>query len=172
MLSRQKNVRRASRAAGGFTLVELILVLAVLTMIVALVLPSLKQFFGARTLDSEVLRFVALTRYAQSRAVSEGIPMMLWIDPRNGAYGLQQEPGYTDNDPKAVDYMVGKDVKIDVPAGSQPSRAGSKQYAIYFSPDGAAVAAKSVSGVSLRLANGPTVRIVPSANQLTYEARY
>ncbi|HEX4643983.1 MAG TPA: prepilin-type N-terminal cleavage/methylation domain-containing protein, partial [Verrucomicrobiae bacterium] len=90
-----------ARPRRAFTLIELILVMAVLTIAVALVTPILSRFFGGRSVDSEVSRFVALTRYGQSRAVSEGVPMMLWIDVRNGSYGLKQETGYTDNDPKA-----------------------------------------------------------------------
>ncbi|SRR5581483_3790477 len=155
----------------GFTLVELMLVMAILTIAVALVVPPMSHFFGGRTVDSEVQRFLALTRYGQSRAVSEGIPMMLWIDPKNGAYGLQQEAGYTDGDRNAVDYSLGKDVRIDVPSGSPPASTGSKQFAIHFTPDGAPDDATSVKTVSFRLGDEPPIRIAQSANRLTYEIR-
>ena len=82
---------KTGRPPGAFTLVELILVMAILTVTISLVVPSLSRFFGGRSLDSEVQRFLALTRYGQSRAVSEGMPMMLWVDEKNSLYGLQSE---------------------------------------------------------------------------------
>ena len=111
------------RLRGAFTLIELILVMAILTMAIALITPKLSRFFEGRALDSEVSRFVSLTRYAQSRAASEGIPMMLWINPRGGSYGLQQETGYTEGDSKATDFVIGDGLKIDVAKGHRRLRA-------------------------------------------------
>ena len=71
-----------ARGRGGFTLIELILVMAVLAIVLAIIAPSLGNFFRGRTLDSEARRFVSLTRYAESRAVSEGSPMLLWMRHR------------------------------------------------------------------------------------------
>src|SRR5207249_2115896 len=56
----------------AFTLIELILVMALLAIVLAVSAPALSTFFQGRTLDSEVRRFLSLTRYGQSRAVSEG----------------------------------------------------------------------------------------------------
>lgn len=175
------------RPPRGFTLIELILVMAILTIAVALVTPILSRFFGGRGLESEVNRFVALTRYGQSRAVSEGVPMMLWVDVRNGSYGLKQEPGYTDNDPKAVEYTVAEDLKIDIAkpnavapiaksqtarvANGQGTRGGSKLPAIHFSPDGTVISATSVTGVSIQQGGNAPVWIGPSANRLSYEVQ-
>ncbi len=94
--------------ARAFTLVELLVVLVLIAVICALAAPSLSHFFRGRTQESEVKRFLALTHYGQSRAVSEGVPMLLWIDPKAGTYGLQQETGYTDGDTKAVEYESGQ----------------------------------------------------------------
>src|SRR6185295_17984721 len=58
-------------AANGFTLIELILVMAILTIAVSITAPALSNFFHGRTLDSEARRMLALTRQGQSRAVSE-----------------------------------------------------------------------------------------------------
>src|SRR6185369_10002884 len=109
-----------------FTLIVLILVLAMLSIVLAVATPSLSNFFRGRTLDSEARRFVSLTRYGQSRAVSEGIPMTLWIDTRRGAYGLRQEPGYVDQDTKSVDLVLEPALRLtvaDLPAlGAQSAR--------------------------------------------------
>ncbi len=165
------------RTQGAFTLIELILLMALIIIAASLVTPRLAQFFGGRTLDSEVRRFVALTHYAQSRAVSEGVPMMLWIDTKKGAYGLQQEAGYTDKDTKSVDYKLDKDLKINVGSAGQaqrtsvrqPTRNVSKTPAIYFATDGSIERVGSVSSVSIQRADKQTLWLVPSANWLSYE---
>src|SRR6266487_5214425 len=105
--------RRDDRASG-FTLIELILVMAMLAIVISVALPSLKGFFRGRNLDSEARRFLSLTRYGQSRAVSEGVPMVLWIDTRRGAYGLQQQSGYTDTDSNAVKFALSEELRVEV----------------------------------------------------------
>src|SRR5258706_12236786 len=91
---------------GAFTLIELILVMALVVIVIAVTFPSLQNFFRGRTLESEGRRFLTLTRYGQSRAVAEGIPMTLWIDPLQGAYGLEAQKGFLDRDDRAVEYDV------------------------------------------------------------------
>ena len=100
--------------ARAFTLIELILVMALLLIVIGVALPSLKRFFHGRNLDSEARRFLSLTRYGQSRAVSEGVPMVLWIDTRRGAYGLQQQAGYTDGDSNAVRFALAEELRVEV----------------------------------------------------------
>jgi type II secretion system protein H len=135
-----------ARRHAGFTLIELILVMAVLVIVLAMVAPSLGGFFRGRTLDSEAHRFVSLTRHAESRAVSEGVPMLLWIDVQQRAYGLSEEPTYGGRDAHAVTYRLGPDVLIDVrvPTSVAAQRAqtqasaqlGRNAIAIRFQPDG------------------------------------
>src|SRR6266571_2963176 len=99
-------------ATVGFTLIELILVMALLGIVIGVSAPTLSNFFRGRNLDNEGRRFVALTRYAQSRAVSEGVPMIVWINMRQGIYGLEQEPGYSLADTNARSFTLGKDLQI------------------------------------------------------------
>src|SRR2546425_6808201 len=99
-------------ATLGFTLIELILVMALLGIVIGVSAPALSNFFRGRNLDNEGRRFVALTRYAQSRAVSEGVPMIVWINMRQGIYGLEQEPGYSLADTNARSFTLGKDLQI------------------------------------------------------------
>jgi type II secretion system protein H len=159
--------------ARGFTLVELLVVLALIATMVALAAPTLSHFFRGRTQDSEVQRFLSLTRYGQSRAVSEGVPMLLWIDPQAGAYGLQQEAGYTDGDTNSVQYDIGKDLKIDVVRTfgvTQPAHTGRNQPAIRFMPSGE-VDSASLTAVTIQESSGALVTIGKSANGLTYEVK-
>lgn len=124
MTSRTGNSRRSSdpRGDAGFTLIELILVMAMLLTVIAVAMPSLSHFFRGRTLDSEARRFLSLTRYGQSRAVSEGVPIVLWIDAKQGRYGLEQEAGYSESDPKAVDLELGKDLSLEADVAAAQSR--------------------------------------------------
>ena len=79
----------------AFTLIEFILVMALLAIVIAVIAPSLSNFFRGRKLDSEARRFVALARYGQSRAASDGVPMILWMDRQAGTYGLREQDGFS-----------------------------------------------------------------------------
>lgn len=90
---------QTNRSCGGrrhpaFTLVEFILVMGLLATVLAVAAPSLSKFFRGRKLDSEARRFVALARYGQSIAASEGLPMVLWIDRDLGTYGVRPQDQY------------------------------------------------------------------------------
>ena len=162
----------------AFTLIELILVMALLSIVLAISAPALSNFFRGRNLDSEARRFVSLTRYAQSRAVSEGVPMLLWIDIRQGAYGLQQEAGYMQVDTKAVDFVLGKDLRIavaDVPvlAGQMrqarpAAQANPNVPRLRFQPDGF-IDQTSAQTVIIRENSGESLWITQSRNRLNYE---
>jgi prepilin-type N-terminal cleavage/methylation domain-containing protein len=82
----------------AFTLVELILVMALLVIVIAIAAPSLSNFFHGRTLDSEARRFVSLARFGQNCAVSEGLPTILWLDRTEGTYGLRNQDNYEAKD--------------------------------------------------------------------------
>jgi type II secretion system protein H len=103
------------RTRPAFTLIELILVMAMLSIVLSLAGPSLARFFRGRGLDSEARRFLALTRYGQSRAVSEGIPMLLWIDEQQRRFGLEAESSYLEEkDTKSKEYELSDSLQIEV----------------------------------------------------------
>lgn len=171
--------------AAAFTLIELILVMAMLLIVLAVSAPSLSNFFRGRTLDSEARRFVSLTRYGQSRAVSEGVPMVLWIDLRKRSYGLKQEAGYTDEDAKAVEFEMGKELSIevaDVPEAGASARQGRLAQptdpsvpTLRFQPDGF-VGETSPQSVVIReekdgARTDESIWITQSRNRLNYEIR-
>ncbi|MBL9136286.1 MAG: prepilin-type N-terminal cleavage/methylation domain-containing protein [Verrucomicrobiales bacterium] len=105
---------RSLLGTAGFTLIELILVMAILVVALGVTFPALKRFFQGRVLDAEARRLLALTRYGQSRAVSEGIPMILWIDERSGRYGLEPASGFAlDDDGLAREYKLDDDLTLE-----------------------------------------------------------
>jgi type II secretion system protein H len=105
----QSNFRRCA-----FTLVELILVLALLVIATSLTAPALSNFVRGRALDSEARRLAALMHAGQSRAVSEGAAIMLWIDEKAGNYGLEAETSGQNGDAKAENLTVDSTLAIAV----------------------------------------------------------
>jgi prepilin-type N-terminal cleavage/methylation domain-containing protein len=139
-------------ALRGFTLIELILVMTILTIAVSLTAPSLANFFRGRTLDSEARRLLSLTRHGQSRAVSEGVPMDLWIDASQGTFGLEAEPSYEQADPNGVNLSFDKDIQVQVVSANPSAGLGSD-------------AAASSSTTTLNShANLPTIRFLPDGS--------
>jgi type II secretion system protein H len=98
----------------AFTLIELTLVLALLVVITSLAAPGMANFIRGRALDSEARRLFALMHAGQSRAVSEGMPMVLWVDEKQGAYGLEAETTGKTGDPKAETLPVDSTLQIAV----------------------------------------------------------
>jgi len=176
----------------GFTLIELILVMTILTIAVAVTAPALANFFRGRSLDSEARRLLALTREGQARAVSEGIPVELWIDSNNGKYGLEAEPSYEPTDSKAQEFELGKDIQLEAVNGfstadsssSFGSRLSSSSLGpltarpvltrhpelprIRFLPDGS-IAETSPQKLCLTGRDGFSIWLIQSRNGFSYE---
>jgi type II secretion system protein H len=98
---------------SAFTFIELVLVLCLLAVICSLVIPQMKGFFHGRKLEYEAQRFLALTRYAQSRAVSEGVPMILWVNPQQRTYGLEAQNGYGLNETNQQQFAVDASLQLN-----------------------------------------------------------
>lgn len=170
----------ARSARGGFTLIELILVLALLVIIAAIVTPQMAQFFRGRTLDNEARRFMTLTRYGQNRAVSEGIPMLVWIDERNRRYGLEAQPGFLDQDEdaRAVEYELASELEIEVGTALSAYGVTGRQVSgrklpanarlIRFEPDGF-ISDQSPELILIRRTATDVAVIGPSRNWQYYE---
>lgn len=171
--SRHADLRRP--APAGFTLIELILVLALLALAAGLAAPHLSTFFRGRTLDNEARRLLALTRYGQSRAVSEGVPVALWIDSAAGSYGLEIVPGFADADDRAVDYASDSGVVLSTETAAAPvpyedtgTIAADATTAITFNPDGQ-IDPSSVSRILLRQDGEAALALVPNRLGTGYE---
>lgn len=80
---------------GGFTLLELILVMVILSTILAMAAPSLRGFFGSRKTHDTAAQILALTHFARSQAISEGIIYRLNFDTRERAYWLTAQKSGT-----------------------------------------------------------------------------
>ena len=164
----------------GFTLIELILVMALLAIVLAISSPSLSRFFKSRSLESEARRFMALTRAAQSRAVSEGVPMVLWLETKSRAYGLNADKSFVEEDPKAEQFAVDESLEVEVRHSSEAAAAlqlvqfrnekldTGTLYTLRFNPDGF-VSVSSPEAVIFRQANNGELWVAQSRNRLNYE---
>ena len=166
---------RAARPYRAFTLIELILVLALLAVATSLIAPSLSHFFKGRALDSEARQLLALVHAGQSRAVSEGFPMLLWFDSPGRPYGLQEESssgtGRSENiDPKAEEFTFEEQLTIE-PVNASPMPVNGRSLpAIRFLPDGT-VDDSSVTTVRIAAQPGGTLWLVQATNHLNYEIK-
>jgi prepilin-type N-terminal cleavage/methylation domain-containing protein len=179
---------KPARRAGAFTLIELILVMAILTVAVGLTAPSLAKFFRGRALNSEARRMLSLVRYGQERAASEGLPMELWVDSNGRKFGLSADPSYEENDSREVEFMLEENLQIEAVAAATAARSSTissrrssstpakvkvqNKHAAFptirFMPDGT-IAETSPSAIKLSEDEGFTISIVQSRNRLGYE---
>jgi type II secretion system protein H len=172
-----KNKNKAQRRTA-FTLVELVLVMTIMVMLVGLVFPFLKGFFRGRGLDNEALRFLALTRYGQSRAINEGVPVELWVNSKAGNYGLEALSGYTETQTKPLNYVLDPGVQITFSAPStvmvhsnywsQVKGQSGAVTRIRFQPDGF-ISDASPANIYLRQGTDSQIWIKEAPTHLQYE---
>jgi type II secretion system protein H len=159
----------------AFTLIELILVLALLAIVTSLAAPSLSRFFRGRALNSEARQLLSLTHAGQARSVSEGFPVLLWIDSQQRQYGLQlesssQNGNSQDVDPKAEEFNFDESLQIEAMNASQMTVNGRSVTAIRFQPDGT-VDESSPTSVRVASQNGDVLWLLQATNRVNYEIR-
>jgi type II secretory pathway pseudopilin PulG len=173
------NRQSAIGNSAAFTLIELILILAVLAITASLIVPRLAEFFRGRTLDSETRQILALMHHGQSRAVSAGVPMVLWLDEAEKTYGLEEEPGYSDKDPDALEFRLDQELQFEIqkpdataahplPATGTSSGPRAGLPSIRFLPDGS-IAETSPRTLKLVDRNGSAVLLTQSRDRTQYE---
>jgi len=142
---------------AGFTLVELILVLALLATLLAVSAPSLARSFHGRNLERAGAALLAASEYARSEAVSQGAPMLLWIDAESGSFGVEPDAGYPAANPaRAEAWRLAPEVRFE-PFQSGTSQNG-RAVAATFQPEGTLDAA-SVEGVRLTHQSGESLTL-------------
>jgi type II secretion system protein H len=125
---------------GGFTLLELIVVLVLISTVLAIAAPSLRGFAHGRQTADAAARILSLTHLARSRAISRGCVHRLNVDAQMGTYWLSMQQGgafveIEDDFGREFRLPGGVSVKVDSPSADEPV-----PY-VEFHPDGRCEAA-------------------------------
>ena len=151
--------------------------MALLAIAAALVAPRMVSFFRGRALELEAQRLLALTHYGQSRAVAEGVPVLLWFNPGESTYGLTQQSGYVEADDRASTFTLDSSLTLEAPVATAPpvSELQDEKFGlpegrpvIRFNPDGF-FDEVSQQKIILRQGDEAALQLVPTANRLGYE---
>ena len=90
-----------ARGKNAFSLLELILVMALIGTIAAMVAPNLRGFVSAREAERAAEILVTMTRLARTRVASEGIVFRLRFDLAENSYWLEKQVG-EEGDPAGI----------------------------------------------------------------------
>ncbi len=126
------------RSRGGFTLLELILVLLLISTVLAMAAPSLRGFCASRETADAAARLLALTQFARSHAAAEGRDYRLYVDAEARTCWLagQQSGAFVETKSgvgRGFDFPDGLTVRLVGGSGGT----GSPDY-VQFHPDGRA----------------------------------
>lgn len=155
------------RLHAAFTLIEFILVMALLSIVMALSAPALSRFFRQRHLEEEATRFVALTEYSRNEAISQGVPMVVWVDPVAQEYGLEPRVGFPVTPGRCRQFTLHRDVEFSLDYGGRVGRDGVVE-AAEFAPDGF-LELESVEAFSLVDRFGGELVVAQTTNGWGYE---
>ena len=168
--------RRRNR---GFTLVELIVVMVLLLIVASMVAPRMSSVFRGRAPSSEARRMLSLLNYGRSRAIAEGVPVLLWVDTTRSTYGLMVQAGHTGESERQDVFTAEPSLRFEVPAATdapaseqEDERLGLPENlpAIRFNADGF-FDESSVGKIIIRQGDEGALEIAPTLNRLSYEIR-
>lgn len=166
------------RVRAGFTLVELIVVMVLLLIVASMVAPRMSSFFRGRALNQEARRMLSLIHLAQSRAVSEGVPVLLWVDARSSTYGIEVQGGHMGNDDRDYTMTAEPTLTLETPTVTtqitselDDDRLGlpEDRPAIRFNSDGF-FDETSIQKIVIRQ-DDAALEIAPTVNRLNFEIR-
>lgn len=160
-LTRERGVRTLA-----FTLIEFILVMALLAVVMAFSAPSLSRFFRQRHLEEEAMRFLALTEHGRNEAISQGLPMVIWIDPETQEYGMEAKPGFPVQAARSRQFALHPDIQFETET-TVSTREGWLEVA-EFEPDGT-LGLDSLEMISLVDRKGRGLILSQTTNQWGYE---
>ena len=168
---------RRRPGTGAFTLIELIVVMLLLAIAASLVAPRMSSFVRGRSLSFEARRMLSLTHYAQGRAVAEGVPVIMWFDPKNSTYGIEVHGGHASADGRTPQFTAEPGLTLVAPLSDvlPPSENEDEKFGlpeglptIVFNPDGFFDEA-SVRKITIQQGDEGALDLIQRENRLGYE---
>ena len=154
--------------SDGFTLIELVIVMALLATFMAIVAPRLSGSLRQRNIDGEAARLLALTEYGRDEAASLGIPVVVWVDPAARRFGVDAKTGYPADNLRRKEYALTPDVSFDNVNNAVAGQGGRGVNAAEFEPDGT-LDPSSLNTVRLVDRFKSSVSVVQTADHDGYE---
>ena len=109
-----------------------------LAIVAALSAPSMSRSLRARNVSGEAVRFIAATEYGRDEAVSQGVPMTVWIDPATQRFGVEPRAGFEGIESRSREFALNADIHFEMDAASA---GGGIVQVVEFAPDGVPTAA-------------------------------
>ena len=122
---------------------------------------------------------LSLIKYGQSRAVAEGVPVLLWVDTTKSTYGLEVQTGSTGSDDRTEVFSAEPTLSLETPtiATATMSELDDERLGlpdglpcIRFNPDGF-FDEVSISKIVIRQGTEGALEIAPNATRLAFEIR-
>ena len=157
----------SARVSQAFTLIELILVMALLATLLALSAPTLLHAFKARDMEQEATQLLAVTEYARSEAISQGVPMSVWIDPATGSFGVRASDGFDGDDTREKIYSLNADFRFD----SVEATADQDGHSVIasFDPEGTLDSETSIASLRIVHRNASVISLAQTEDGWGYE---
>ncbi len=114
---------------------------------------------------------LSLTHAAQSRAISEGVPVLLWFDAAQAAYGAETETPSGKTDPRAVQFAMGDRLSLAVVKSTPSLTQKNHLPSMRFLPDGS-VDETSPSTVRLSDTFGAALSLRQTRDRMGYEIQH
>jgi len=115
----------------GLTLIELLLVVAIITVLAGLNFPAFRTTYNRLKLENCALNILALSRFAQQKAIVTSGIYRLNFDPVNKTYWLSQILEEPSQEPRLLTGRFG--AKFQIPADIELALSGQE---INFYPSG------------------------------------
>jgi Tfp pilus assembly protein FimT len=141
--------------------------MTLLVVLLAVVAPVLSNSMRGRGLQEEATRFLALTEFARSEAVSQGVPTQVWVEPGQARYGMEVKTGYETIAGASTphrDYTLAPETKVELKAAAS----GNRLVAADFTADGV-LGLQSAESVRFTDRFGETATVARMADGWGYE---
>lgn len=114
-------------ATAGFTLAEMLVVLAIMAVVAAIAAPGIARNYRTKSLETLTSEITTRLRLSRTSAIATAKPRQIILDPRAGAIRFDERDTL----------ILPQDIKMTVTTG-QETTVADRQAILTFLPDGSA----------------------------------